>query len=284
MPPPPPRRHPLLPVPRWTRCALCLAGLGGAIQGCGDLDPVELVAVEADAPVPSLLLGRDLPSLPGLVAEWGAGLSLEELESRWTGSWTLPEDEGRRVRSEAGQALALVLESRVATRELEGAVHRVEEALGLLSVALEGRELSALEGPVAEASQAADRAVAALDTGDRAGAIRWSLEASDHLRRATPEVLARTLIHETEAMLAFAAEGPGRTVPGRNPTADSYSGETRSRVLRLLSGAQEALEAGEPARALRRAWYAVGLLRAEGLDPDRTGGEGPPDDSQEGDA
>jgi hypothetical protein len=247
------------------------------------------VAVEAEAPVPTLHLGSELPSVPGLLAQWGAGLSLEDVEARWTRSWTLPEAEGRTMRSEAVQALALVLEARIATRDLEAEVHRVEKALERISIAVEGRELGTLEGPVADASRAAERAASALERGDRAGSLRWSLEASDHLRRATPEVLARTLIREAEALLesareesaheASAPEAVGEAVekaqPGRNPTAASYSEETRDRVRRLLVGAKDALDSGEPARALRRAWYAVGLLHAQIDGPEGRGTDEP---------
>lgn len=252
-----------------------LACLAAVVSGCGDLETVDLVAVEVEAPVPTLHLGSELPSLPGLVAQWGAGLSLEDVEARWTRSWTLPEAEGQMMRSEAVQALALVLEGRLATGDLETEVHRVEEALERISIAVEGRALGALEGPVADASRAADRAMSALERGDRAESIRWSLEASDHLRRATPEVLARTLIREAEALLEAPSKALGEAQPGRNPTADPYSEETRARVQRLLVGAKGALDSGEPARALRRAWYAVGLLHAQLDGPEGRGTDEP---------
>lgn len=240
--------------------------------GCGDLDSGALVAVETDSPVPTLHLGRDLPSLPGLVDQWGRQLPLAELEALWTDSWALPEEEGLRIRSEAVQALVLVLEPRLDEKELEGEVRRVREALAGVSGALDGLELASLDGPVADAGQAGARASSALEAGDRAAALRWALEASDHLRRATPEVLAQALIRETEEALE-ALEGrrspPSASPTGRNSGAGPYSEVTRDRVHRLLLGARDALDGGDPARALRRAWYAVGLLESSSDGPDR---------------
>ncbi|TVR57047.1 MAG: hypothetical protein EA421_01730 [Gemmatimonadales bacterium] len=240
--------------------------------GCGDLDSGTLVAVETDSPVPTLHLGRDLPSLPGLVDQWGRQLPLAELEALWTDSWALPEEEGLRIRAEAVQALVLVLEPRLDEKELEGEVRRVREALAGVSGALDGLELASLDGPVADAGQAGARASAALQAGDRAGALRWALEASDHLRRATPEVLALALIRETEEALKVlerSHSNPSTSATGRNSGAETYSEVTRARIHRLLLGARDALEEGDPARALRRAWYAVGLLESSSDGPDR---------------
>jgi hypothetical protein len=236
------------------------------------MEPGALVAVETDSPVPTLHLGRDLPSLPGLVDQWGRQLPLAELESRWTDSWALPQEEGLRIRSEAVQALALVLEPRLSKEELEGEVRRVRDALDGVSRALDGLELATLDGPVADAGRAGARASAALEAGDGVAALRWALEASDHLRRATPEVLALALIRETEEALKLLERGG--TVPStpsleRNSGAGPYSEVTRARVHRLLLGARDALEEGDPARALRRAWYAVGLLESSSDDPGR---------------
>jgi hypothetical protein len=265
------------PVPRIqsTSALSLLLGILLLGVGCGDMEPGALVAVETDSPVPTLHLGRDLPSLPGLVDQWGRQLPLAELESRWAASWALPEEEGLRIRSEAVQALVLVLEPHLSENELGEEVRRVREGLDGVSRAMDGLELATLDGPVADASRAGERASAALEAGDRAAALRWALEASDHLRRATPEVLAQALIRETEEALKI-LEGdssvpsiPSPPSTGRNSGAGAYSEVTRARVHRLLLGARDALEEGDPARALRRAWYAVGLLESSSDGPDR---------------
>lgn len=245
--------------------------------GCGDLDPGPLVSLETESTVPSLHLGGELPSVPGLVSRWGGQIPLEELESRWTDSWALPEDEGQRVRSEAVQALVLILEPHLAEEELEGEVGRVRDALEEISFTMNDRELATLEGPVGDATRAGARAGSALAAGDRAAALRWTLESSDHLRRATPEILARTLIRETEEALRTVGEGFGPPSTGRGFGSDPSSELTRARIHRLLQGARDALEGGDPTRALRRAWYAMGLLESSREASDRRGLDDPDD-------
>jgi hypothetical protein len=250
--------------------------LSAFVGGCGDLDGVPLVSIETDAPVPALQLGRDLPSLPTLVARWGGGIPLEVVTERWTESWILPEEEGEQARMESNQAVVLLLAPHLPEGELERSVGQVAAAVEALESALEGRDLEALGGPVAAAVSAAHRAADALEEGAPTHALRWALTASDHLRKATPEVLARTLIREVEAELQrweWIPPDEARPESGVVPLAPGERAEVR--VRRLLVGAEEALVSEDYPRALRRAWYAMGLMEAlrsgtadTGPDPD----------------
>jgi hypothetical protein len=264
------RTGPRVPTP-WAGAGflgpLVLGGL--LLVGCGDLETAALVSVETDSPVPTLHLGRDLPSVPTLVSRWGGILPLEEVQARWTGSWLLPPSEGDRVRSEAVQALVLLLEPRLSPEEMEAEVDRVRLALANVTLALEGRDLESLDGPVADAARAAARAGEALEAEDRAVALRWALEASDHLRRATPEVVARTLIQEVEARLE----------EGRISDAHPYPEEMTARAQRLLQGARAALASDDAPLALRRVWYASGVL---GVVEGGEGVRGPGEPHEEG--
>jgi hypothetical protein len=230
--------------------------------GCGDLDTGPLVSLEMEAPVPSLQLGREIPSLPGVRARWGGPLPLAEVEDRWTRSWSRPPEEGAWIRSEAAQAVSALVAPRMRDQEVSDELRSLRRALEAIRDAMDERRLESLEGPVAEAARLELRAREAMDRGDRTGALRWAMEASDQLRAVTPEVLAGVLIREAEEALR-----EGR--PGRDWFDDSYAEEERARAERLLLGAREALRSGEPALALRRAWYAVGILRFVG-----EGGEG----------
>jgi len=256
---------------RWIR--MWAAGglvLGLALPGCGDLDGVALVAVESDSPVPVLQLGRDLPSVPTLVARWGGGLPLESVLDQWENSWVLPEDEGERVRMESIQALSLLLLPHLPEGELERSIGQVDGAVRALEAALEGRDLEALGGPVSQAVSAAHRASTALGAGDSAEALRWALASSDHLRKATPEVLARTLILEVEAELQRLWDSPQGPGHSELTLGAAEAARAEARVRRLLAGAQEAMNAEDFPRALRRAWYAMGLiesLRSGGTEP-----------------
>ena len=144
------------------------------------------------------------------------------------------------------------------------------------------RGSATLEGPVGDANRAGAKALSALGAGDRAAALRWALESSDHLRRATPDILARTLIKETEEALRIVDEGFALSSTERGFGSDPSLELARARIHRLLQGAQDALEGGDSARALRRAWYAMGLLTSSLDVSDRRGSDHHPDDMMGG--
>ncbi len=133
--------------------------------------------------------------------------------------------------------------SRVEAR-LEELDHVLEAVGSLAGEALpEGLALH-----LARAREEREQATRALEVGDRTGAIRHLLEASDVLWHLTPERVATWLVVEAEAGLR------------RNGDDGAYTQETRERAQRLLAGARKALDDGASVRALERAWYAVQLL------------------------
>jgi hypothetical protein len=105
-----------------------------------------------------------------------------------------------------------------------------------------------MEGTLLEAAGHVEQAEAAETSDVR---LLHLLLASDLLRSTTAESLARLFLAQASEEL--------RRISARH----SYQGMNVTRAERLLQGAQEALDTGEPFLALQRAWYALGLLRAE---------------------
>ncbi len=201
-----------------------------------------------EEPVATMRFSEGLPSLPGLAGEWTRDQSLQPIVDQWTESWDRAD--GIRARSEAIGAAAPLLVDRMPEGEVARVVASIDRALGEVETILLETEV-ALSGPIEEAMRAQERARAALDSGDEAAALVGTLTSADHLRMTTPDALARLLVEQGEEALR------------RIEREDSYPEVNRERAMRLLVGAREALGGGNASLALRRAWYAVGLL-----DPD----------------
>jgi hypothetical protein len=220
------------------------------LAACGDLDPLPQVEAGFDDPVPTVRFGDGLPSLASLARHWDAGRPLEAVVEAWRDSWALPPSQGERIRNEAVRAAAPLLLANLEPELAEGALAGVEEALNGVQRTFDGRPPRELSGSLSAAAAEGDRAREARDRGDLEGTLVHALLAADHLRATTPEALARILVREAEDEL------------GRFPGAPSYSRLSRERAERLLRGAREALADDQPTLALRRAWYALGLLRS----------------------
>lgn len=228
---------------------LVLGAVVVALPGCGDL-ATSGSAVDVTAPetVPSLRFESELPTLPSVVGRWGSDLPLDGLVKEWHRSWNQPVRNGAPVRAELNGAAAELLAPRVDVSRVEARLEELEGTLGRVG-SLAGEALpEGLALHLAEARTEQDRAVRALEGGDRTGAIRHLLSASDVLWQLTPERVATWLVVEAEAGLR------------RNGDDRAYTEETRERAQRLLAGAREALDDGASVRALERAWYAVQLL------------------------
>ncbi len=219
----------------------------------------------------SLHFSDRLPTFAGLVESWGAGLGLETMASTWRESWDRDLAPGGRERKEIVEAASALLVGALPRASLDQAFRQVDEAIRGAEDAL-GASLAAgssgassgspppafqeLSGPLIDAARYRDMAAEARARGDAESQLRHTLLASDLLRATTADALARVFMDQAAAELR------------RISASDPYPSVTRERADRLLAGAREALDTGNPALALQRAWYALGLLRAsEALDP-----------------
>jgi hypothetical protein len=228
----------------------------GVLWGCGDLDTAPQVQLRGADPVVSLFFSGELQVLPYWVDRWGAGLGLEGLVESWHASWDDPSEAGRSLRETVIRAavpsLAPVIPRTAldpAVERLRGTLRAAEEALGAPIAEWSHLPIHAsMEGTLVEAAGHLEKAEAA---GDPALRLLHLLLASDLLRSTTAESLARVFIAQASESLRRIAARP------------TYSELSAARADRLIQGASEALETGEPFLALQRAWYALGLLRAE---------------------
>jgi len=210
---------------------------------------VGLVAEDAYA---ALALGAAFPDpvawvAPGALDDAGA----EALE-RWRASWDLPTEEGREVRE---SAYAPLVEDLAGTLGTDG----VERELALLAEAvLRAQELgiSVLPPHVSEGLARAGAEVVAARTahlqGDVQGALISVVRGGDALREVGPEAVARSLQAEVETRL------------GRVSAGEPYSAQDLERLQRLVRGGRQAVEAGDWGLAIRRAFYAKGLMDGNG--------------------
>jgi hypothetical protein len=247
--------------------AALLAGVLVPLWGCGDLDTGPPVELRSEDPVVSLHFSDRLPTFAALVERWAPQPGLERLSEEWQTSWEEAESGGpaaRRAVVEAGSALLVDAVPNTALneafRQVDEAIAAAEEVLGarIASDVREGHP--ELTGPVVEAARHRDQALQARTVGDREVQLRHTLLAADLLRGTTAEPLALLFIEQGELELRRISE------------LDPYPSVTRDRARRLLLGAREAIETGNPVLGLQRAWYAVGLLK--GADPR----DGPPGD------
>jgi hypothetical protein len=223
-----------------------------ALPGCGDLESGAPVELRSEDPVASFHLNTRLPTFGEMVKEWGTASGLQGLTSEWQSSWELEAAQGTRARREAVEAGAAILAPSIPRSALDQGLREVDEALRGAEAAL-GAALTEhpdLTAPLVEAARHRDLAREARDAGDSEALLRHTLLASDLILSTTAEPLALLFIERARAELR------------RLSADDPYPSVTRERAERLLVGAREALDTGEPALALQRAWYAVGLLRS----------------------
>lgn len=225
------------------------------VSACGDLDTSPSVELLDDDPVVSLHFSERLPTLSALVERWAPGRGLTPFVTAWQDAWELPAAEGERARRDAVEGALPLMVDFVPRTALDEAFRQVDDAIRGAEEAL-GASLSRGSGPpglstsLGMAAHHRDEARVARDSGDASTQLRHLLLASDALRSTTAGPLALAFVEQAEVELR------------RIRASQTYPPVTRQRAERLLDGAREALDVGQPTLALQRAWYALGLLRA----------------------
>lgn len=173
----------------------------------------------------------------------------------WHRSWDLPLAEARQLRASAYPVLARTMADEVSrevlTRETAALGEGVRRAL-VLNVAQLPPHVAA---GLVEASARYAAATAALDSGDTRALLDALLRGGDALREVGPEAVARDLVFQVE------------TAFGRLSPDDPYSEQDLERLQRLIQGGRQAVGDGEWVLAIRRAYYAKGLLGEAVRDP-----------------
>lgn len=235
-----------------------------ALGACTDAptEPGELwVALETEA---ALRIDAEPPTLPNIVERVRArdaddGSASRPVDdralARAAALWRTTEGEPaeapavRRVRDRAytvaADALALALDSAELTEMRRG----LEGWLDGAEAARIGKRVPSATATLERARRSLASARAARDADDRAAEVTATLVAAEWLTTLTPSSVARRVIRRAEALASSAPE----PVSAR---------ETRAvaRANRLIAGARDALNEGDPVRAIRRAYYATRLL------------------------
>lgn len=236
--------HARRPRRPWRAVAAC-AVLAVAACDAGT-DPLEgLVASETDAA--ALALGLPLPTPDHRAFDPTDGPAATALDE-WRRSWDLPPDEGVAVREPLYPVLAGALVDGLDREDI------LEEAAALADGVQAARGLTgddvrpAVTRGIERASGARAAAVDALRREDRRTAISYLLRGGDALREVGPEAVARTVVEEAEAAFRRISDDA------------AYTDQERTRISRLVRGSRQALDEGEWVLAIRRAYYAKGLV------------------------
>lgn len=232
------------------RTAVLLVFVG--VAGCRDAPTDPMVGLVAEDTYAAMALGVSFPDPAVWAGEHALhGEGARALE-RWQRSWDLPADAGRSERTVVYAALAEGLADVLTVEELGVEVAVLDDAV-LRAGSVAGSTLPAhLALGIERAVEAAKDAREAYGAGDRVRTLVHLMEGGDALREVGPEAVARALQVEVEDRL--------RRVLAPHP----YSGEDLERVRRLVQGGRQAVEAGDWGLAIRRAFYARGLLDGNG--------------------
>ncbi|HSG09411.1 MAG TPA: hypothetical protein VLA36_13705 [Longimicrobiales bacterium] len=224
------------------------------LAACRDAptDPmVGLVAAEAGG---ALAMGVVLPD-PSAWAAPGRDAEADRAVEAWQRSWDLPLTEARQVRASAYPSLvrgaAAVVTPEVLTQETAALGEGVRRAVALDVTLLP----SYVAAGLVEASAQHAEAVAAAARGDIEALLAALIRGGDALREVGPEAVARDLVAQAEAAL-------GRVSPD-----DPYSDQDLERLRRLIQGGRQAVDDGDWVLAIRRAYYAKGLMTENGRGP-----------------
>ena len=221
------------------------------LAACEDAptDPmVDLVVEEAGG---ALAMGVRLPdpttwAAPGFDGEAGRAVEV------WQRSWDLPLPEARRLRAAAYPAMARGMADEVPAEVLAQQTADLGEGIRR-ALALEAGQLPPhVAAGLVEASSRYETAVSALGSGDTEVLLDALVRGGDALREVGPEAVARDLVFEVE------------TAFGRVSPDDPYSEQDLERLRRLIQGGRQAVDEGDWVLAIRRAFYAKGLLNEKG--------------------
>lgn len=240
------------PGPITARGILAFLAVALVATGCRDAPTDPMVGLVAEDAYAALALGVAFPDPSGWAADQAlSGAGARALET-WRASWDLPVDEGRALREGTYAPLALVLAESMAPDVIE------QESVVLAEAVLRARGLQAevlpehvVEG-IHRAGSQSESARAALRAGDAVGTLEALIRGGDALREVGPEAVARALQGEVEARM------------GRVSDADPYSVQDLERLGRLVRGGRQAVDEGDWGLAIRRAFYAKGLLDGNG--------------------
>ena len=232
--------------PRLVATAIALAPLAG----CHDASSDPFAVVLTEETRSALAADANLPSLDRMIAEAGAEERLAAALERWSLSWDLPVDEGRRLRSAVRTEAVGPLAETLGPTAVAGSVQAVGATLEA-AAALDARSLTDdIARSLGEAKGHHTLAAAALAAGSHREALENALAASDLIREVGPESVTRLLLARAESRLeAMVAEG-----------AEAPAGIDVERGERLIRGAHLALAEGDWVRAVQRAFYACQVL------------------------
>ncbi len=235
--------RPLLPPGRWALVPILLVTPWLAACEDSPTDPMEgLVAEESHA---ALALGVELPSPVDLA---GSLAGMDQAVAVWQASWELEADEGALARDPLYLPFARALAAQLDEDALESLRSRLDQGLQWTR-SLSGRRLPGhISRQVASALTLGASAKQALASGDRIGGVENLLRGADAIRMTSLPAVARALVAEAEALL-------GRVSPDH-----PYTDQDLERVRRLVRGGRQALAEGDWARAIRRSYYATGIL------------------------
>ena len=222
------------------------------LTACEDATTDPLARLVAQETAGALALGVDLPHPGSWTVPDDASPASADAVVRWMSSWDLPGDEGREVRSLTYEALATLFVPELGRGGIGEQLDRLSEGVR------RALELSEIELPeririrLAEASLEQVLAREALWTENLQAAMVHVLEGADVLREVGPEAVARTMVSEVnEERRSISVDAP-------------YSEQDLERLDRLLQGGSEALSQQDWVRAIRRAFYARGLMASGG--------------------
>jgi hypothetical protein len=239
---------PLLPDGLRGTAACLLCGL--LLAACEDspTDPVQgLVAEESYA---ALALGVDLPN----PTTWEKDLDGEGAMAAlaWSASWDLGVEPGAAARERVYGPLARALAEELDDESLELQLALLEQGLRWTRTLNIQRLPDHIAAGIEAAAVRRSSAREALDVGDRVGGLESLLRSADALRLTSPRVIAQALVMEAEDRFGRVSDG------------HPYTQQDLERMGRLVRGGRQALDEREWGRAIRRAYYAMGIL--EGRD------------------
>jgi hypothetical protein len=189
-----------------------------------------------------LLSVPDLMEAQGLQTE-----GRSDLEAWWT-SWSLPSQQGARVREGVYPSVSGKLFPLLTRRGVEELLEVNEERLRGAEEVGEVLGNPKVEHALERAMGFHSQARSALQGGEGELALTLALRSADALWAVSPGRVASTLLTRAQGALR------------RNGGSAAYTQEEVRRIRRLTSGAEEALEDGDYPRAIRRAYYACQLL------------------------
>lgn len=229
-----------------------MAAVLGTLLGCEDTTTDPLARIVAGETAGALALGVDLPHPGSWTVPDDATPESADALVRWLTSWDLPGDEGRGVRNLTYSSLATLFVPELGRGGIGEQLDRLAEGVRRALLLPEEQLPERIRVRISEAANAHALALDALRAENLRDAMVQLLAGSDALREVGPEAVARTMVSEVVA---------GR----RNISAgDSYSEQDLERLDRLLRGGRDALSDQDWVRAIRRAYYARGLMVRDG--------------------